>query len=177
MYLGASIDRALTFEDQAKSVRDATHFFNFKMGKIRPSVPIYAAIAIFKQPILPKFDYCSFLLDGCNQKWKDKIGRIQHRSLWCRLQVQIRGNSIESIYEKCTTPLPPLRRKEMLISQFHSRARKVDSNPNPRTRSSFLPTFTLRRPRTEFYKKSPYYRGARWWNKLPTYLQTCTEKN
>ena len=64
----------------------------------------------------------------------------------------------------------------MLISMFFSRARKLAYKPNPRTRRNHLPTFSLIRPKTEFYKKSPYYRGASEWNKLPPGLQTISDK-
>ena len=116
------------------------------------------------------------MLDCATQKWQTKIGRIQNRCLRTCLKKQIRGNPVVKLHTDCTTPLPPLRRKEMLITHFYSRSKKLKPSVNPRTRNNFLPTFTLRRPRTEFYKKSPFYRGAREWNKLPPSLRCCDKK-
>ena len=92
------------------------------------------------------------------------------------MKVKVRGNTIISLHEACSTPLPPLRRKELLISHFFTRSKKIIPKDAPRTRNDHLPVFTLSRPNTEFYKKSPFYRGAREWNKLPSHLQTCTDK-
>ena len=176
MYLGAILDSALTFEEYAKAMRDACNFLCFKLGKVRCSVSTATAITIFKQTILPKFDYCSYLLDCATQKWQTKIGRIQNRCLRICLHRQIKGNAVVKLHVDATTPLPPLRRKELLVSKFFSRAKKLHPDPHPRTRSSYFPTFALRRPKTEFYKKSPFYRGAMGWNALPSALQICDNK-
>ena len=34
-----------------------------------------------------------------------------------------------------------------------------------------------RRPKAEFYKRSPFYRGAKEWNKLPPHIQVCDKKS
>ena len=117
------------------------------------------------------------LLDSANQTWQEKIGKIQNRSLRICLKRRIRGNSVLKLHQDCETPLPALRRKEMLISQFFNRSKKLPPTKNPRTRNDFLPCFTLRRPKSEFYKRSPFYRGAMEWNKLPPHIQICDTRS
>lgn len=68
-----------------------------------------------------------------------------------------------------------MRRLELLMTIIFNKARRMAVNPG-RTCSSTVPTFKLRRPRGELYKKSPFYLGAKAWNLLPRRFKVCGDK-
>ena len=50
-------------------------------GKIRKYITTHAAIMIYKQTILPYFDYGSFLMNSASQNSISKLDKYQNRAL------------------------------------------------------------------------------------------------
>ena len=119
-YLGAHIDRPLTMAPHANASLQSTNFLGFKLGMIRHMIPTVTAIKIFKQTILPKFDYCSFLITSCTMALKRKIQRTQNRILRCALGVQVWDEHVQTLHDLCETPLQETRRNELITSLMYT---------------------------------------------------------
>ena len=69
------------------------------------------------------------------------------------------------------------RRKELLVSLLFRKSKKlINSHSAVNTRSADKFNFCLKRPRSGFYAKSPYYRGVILWNELSGEVQYSLKK-
>ena len=53
----------------------------FKLKKLRKQMSTNTAMLVYKQTILPYFEYCDFLIDACSKREQDKIEKLQYRAL------------------------------------------------------------------------------------------------
>ena len=140
----------------------------FKLKKLRKQMSAATAMLVYKQTILPYFEYCDFLIDSCCKKELDKMEKLQYRAL--RIVHKIRnprGN--EGTKSK----------KEMSPTQPNVHVEKKGKwlkQQNRATRNQNLQQFYLPKPRTEEAKKSPFYRGAKLWLKLPPNIRKMEGK-
>lgn len=177
LYLGTCLDRYLTMEEQANIVRNKANQHAFKLGKIRYLVGAEVAISIFKQTILPRLDYCSFLLDIANKNVLGKLQTVQNRMLRCCILAQTRDETSDVVHTLCETPKQEVRRREILLSAMFSKSKKLPPlAAEPRTRNDFKRNFPLIKPKLESYKKGPFYRGAQLWNGLDQDQQFTIDK-
>ena len=111
----------------------------FKLKKLRKQMSAATAMLVYKQTILPYFEYCDFLIDSCCEKELDKMEKLQYRAL--RIVHKIR-------------------------------------NPRDISRVDLLNLSGMKelKPRTEDAKKSPFYRGAKLWLKLPPNIRKMEGK-
>ena len=80
-YLGADIDNTLTMDSFNKNVCKKVNFKLYMFGKIRKYITTHAAILIYKQTILPYFDYGRFLMNSASQNSISKLDKYQNRAL------------------------------------------------------------------------------------------------
>ena len=80
-YLGADIDHTLTMDLFISNVCKKVNFKIYMFKKIRKYVTKYAAIMIYKQTILPYFDYDSFLMGSANQSSIANLDKYQKRAI------------------------------------------------------------------------------------------------
>ena len=65
-------------------VKDNIQRVNFKLylfGKIHCLLTFKAAVMVYKQMVLPFFDYLDILIDGCAKKFVDKLQTLQFRGI------------------------------------------------------------------------------------------------
>ena len=53
----------------------------YMLGKIRQLITTHAAVIIYKQPILPHFDYGGFRIDSASVKSLSKLDKYQKRAI------------------------------------------------------------------------------------------------
>ena len=53
----------------------------FKLKKLRKQMSTNTAMLVYKQTILPYFEYCDFLIVACSKREQDKIEKLQYRAL------------------------------------------------------------------------------------------------
>ena len=81
VYLGIFLDAGMSM------IQYATHLYNrvqiklFTLSKIRRFIDKSVATIIYKQTILPIFDYGVFLLDSSTQKTIDDLQKLQNKAL------------------------------------------------------------------------------------------------
>ena len=183
VYLGAKIDSPLSMKEHAKMIYNKVNVMAFKLSKLRKQMNESTALRIYKQVILPRFDFCSFLIDTSTKYWINRLETLQNRVLRVCLRLRIEDESTNDLRTLSEVPLLKTRRQELLTSFMFSRSKKLprtneDQGQNRRTRGDFKVKFPRIRPKNETYKKTPYYRGVTHWNALTLDHQqaVCKEK-
>ena len=123
------------------------------------SLPVDLPGAIYRQTILPFADYCCFLLESSAKKTLvDRTQVIQNQALRICLKCKMRDETVIGLHKRCEMPALIDRRKEFLSSLMFRKSKKiVRVNALRQARQAENFNFPLKRPRSDFYIKSPYY--------------------
>ena len=169
-YLGIKVDRTLSFKRQISSTIKLVNNKLFKLAKLRPLLTELAAIQIYKQTILPILEYCSFLVDGFLVADQKKIQRLQNRGLRICTLTRPGPANLDLLHIRCSVDYLENRRIRPLKCLMLKYVQQINlpGNPNQRTRGRPIKS---RKPKFEFYKRSPLYRGTILWNNIPSHSQ------
>ena len=178
-YLGVWLDSSLSMDKHLNNGYKMAYQKVFKLKKLRKQMSTNTAMLVYKQTILPYFEYCDFLIDACSKREQDKIEKLQYRAL--RIIHKIRNpREVRRVDLLQLSGMKELRirRKCHLLNQMHvwKKRGKWLKKQNRTTRNQRLQQFYLPKPKTEEAKKSPYYRGAKLWLKLPPNIRQMEEK-
>ena len=172
-YLGFTLDSTLSFNYQVKCTANMVAYKANLLAKIRKYLTEDVALMIYKSMILPYFDYGDVIYNSAGQEGLDKLQRLQNRCLKIckRLNVKFSTNDLHAI-----TKMSLLKsRREAHINNFMfnrlSRHNLVDHR-DIRTRLHDAPTFLVKIPNLEAYKRSVEYAGAVHWNGLPAEIRS-----
>ena len=177
-YLGVEIDNKLSMVKQVNNTIRTVSYKLINLGRLRYLVDKYTALQIYKQTVVPYFDYCSFLSEGATVAVLLKLQRLQNRGLKI-----CKGNydriATAQLHAESKVQMLGERRKHQLLLIMFKQARKLKLRPkaNPRTRSDHKIKFVVKRPRLERFKKSPFYRGVKLWNRLKPRVQLSDTKD
>ena len=136
--------------------------------KIRRYIDNSSALAIYKQMILPLFDYSGFLLLSCLKTDREDLQIIQNNAL--RLCLNLRLNDRVSLCNiHATSNLASLeqRRCIQLLSLLfiHGESHlNVFEIPARNTRAAAIRKFKTEIYKNSKYKNSPYYKAAKLWD-------------
>ena len=139
------------------------------LGKLRYFVDKKTALLIYKQAILPYFDYSGFMLTSCNQGQKKDLQRLQNNAL----RLCLRYNLVDRISERLLHYEGKLqsldqRRKSQLLKMMYQQSKNVNNikvKIRP-TRAAEKIVFNVPTKCTTKYLNSPYYVGTQLWNNL-----------
>ena len=177
-YLGYHLDSEMSLKPLLSHVKKVTTTKIKILYKIRQYLDTFSALAIYKQMILPLFDYSGFLLLSCQKTDREDLQIIQNNVL--RLCLNLRLNdrvSLVDIHHRANLIILEQRRCIQLLSllfihgEFHP---NVFETPARVTRAA-----AIRKYRTEIYnnskyKNSPYYKAAKLWDTLPRHIKDST---
>ena len=186
VYLGVDVDSNLTFEPFIKSTIQKVNYKLYLFGKIRYLLTFAAAVLVYKQMILPFFDYLDIILDSCPKFYVEKLQQLQFRGIKIIFQYKWKGKQItysdegELHNELELHTLKHRRIRHILITMFDLKSRRVDLldsyDCGIGLRSSTKIKFNVNISNSEIYGKSFYIRGVKYWNQLPSELQTTLTK-
>ena len=176
-YLGTNIDCTLTMDTFNNNVCKKINYKLYMFGRIRKYINTYAATLIYKQTILPYFDYGSFLMNSAKQSTVSKVDKYQKRAL--RLieykPKPIRAKHLNVLLQEYRISSIRRRRDEQLLAFMYSISRNKDyidsRRPLMTLRSTNKIKFTEKLTVKTLILKSPYNRGVILWNTLPASLQ------
>ena len=80
-YLGVNGDKNLTFEPFLKAIIKKVNYKLYLFSKIRYLLTFTAAILVYKQMVLPFFDYLDILIDSGPSKYIEKLQCLQFRGI------------------------------------------------------------------------------------------------
>ena len=139
------------------------------LRKARKVIPRDACITLYNAMILPLFDYCSAVWDGCGKTNRDYLDKLQTRAASI-----IEGRKVEQceIHDILDWPTLDSRRKYQICLLPTS---SMNSISHPISKNIKLETKTLlTRAKTTKYQSSFRYNGAKAWNTLPHLVRTET---
>ena len=176
--LGVILDQCLTWNEHIKHIGNKISSRLGMLSRTRKIIPKEACITLFNAMVLPLFDYCCCVWDGCGQGNKNYLDRrlkravgiiagrkatdtdIQQTLKWPSLQCRREYHKCIQIY-KCINGLAPA----YLLDDFHS----SEQSHNYNTRNKGLIRLPL--AKTTKFQTSFKYNAAKSWNSLPRNLR------
>ena len=176
--LGVDLDQKLNWEKHIDSVCHKISAGIGAMKRIKPYVPHKTLQDVYKTLIQPHFDYCSPLWDNCGLGLQDKLQKFQNRAArvitgadydvrssevlnslgWKKLANRRALNKLVFIYKVLENHTAPN------LKDLFSRRNVSQNSYELRNSETDL---SIKKPKTEFLKKTFGYSGAVLWNSLP----------
>ena len=88
-YLGYLLDSEMSLKPLLSHVKKVTTTIIKVLYKIRKYLNIFSALAIYKQTIMPLFDYSCFLLLSCPKSDREDLQVIQNNALCLCLNIRL----------------------------------------------------------------------------------------
>ena len=174
-YLGVTLDKEMTLNCLLSDIKKtvSNRLFNFR--KLRRYITEQSAITIYKQIILPAFDYAGFMLISCNKSDRYDLHVIQNDVLRTCYNVKRRDKlSISNMHKKANLLSLEQRRTFQLLSLMciHKGNRMNLIVPPRNTRAATRDKFYVERYKNIKYRNSLFYKGAELWKLLPMDIVT-----
>ena len=173
-YLGCVINEELTISNEYKAVYRKAERKVYMLGKLRYYVDKGTALLIYKQAVLPYFDYGGFLLVSCNQGQRKDLQTLQNNAL----RICLRYKLADQISERNLHLEPNLqsleqRRNLQLLKLMYQQSRDVRNIKVPvrPTRAADKIVFNVPSRCNTKYLNSAYYLGIQRWNILSEQTQ------
>ena len=113
-YLGLVLDTTLSWNDHIDHISSKISYRLGMLRKARNVIPRDACITLYNAMILPLFDYCSAVWDGCGKTNRDYLDKLQTRAASI-----IEGRKVEQceIHDILDWPTLDFRRKYQICLQ------------------------------------------------------------
>ena len=174
-YLGVTLDSEMSLTALLADAKKTVSNRLFNLRKLRQYITEKTALTIYKQTILPVFDYAGFMIISCNKSDRHDLQIIQNDALRTCYNVKRRDRlSIASMHKRSHLLSLEQRRTFQLLNLMYMHK----NNPQnlriaPRqTRGADRQQFNIERYNNLKYKNSPFYKGAELWNLLPLDIVT-----
>ena len=180
-YLGVIIDDKLSFDDMVDAKYNKINVRIHQLGKLRKYINSEIAQVIYKQMILPLFDYADFMVESARKPKIDKLEKLQEKGIrYVDNDIHYTAD-IETLYRTYNIQKLFMRYKEHLSCIMYRYSKLSDKleykRPSINLRSNKKVKFKkLRKRKYEQYLKSPLVRGVKVWEMLPVAVQKATTK-
>ena len=174
-YLGVTLDREMNLTALLSDTKRIVTNRLFNLRKLRHYITEKSALAIYKQTILPVFDYVGFVLISCNKSDRHDLQVLQNDALRTCFNVKRRDKlSVSKMHKKAKLLSLEQRRSLQLLHLMYLHKNNVVNLRTPirNTRASQREHFYVERYNNIKYKNSPYYKGAALWDLLPMDVAT-----
>jgi len=182
--LGVYIDEHLTWQSQIDNIAKKISSGMFALRKLKPILTKELLVVIYKAIIEPHFDYCCLVWDSINDTLSDKLQKLQNRCARIITGAPYLTVSTEEVFSQLKwKTLNRKRAEQKAIMMFKVANGKVPpylekifctkKPSNYETRGSNQ-MFRLPKIRTEIYKNSFAYTGAKLWDNLPINVRSAS---
>ena len=168
-YLGLLLDNEMTLQPLLKNIKKRVNNKLFSLRKLRKYLTEAVAILVYKQTILPIFDYAGFLLISLSNGDKGDLQVMQNDALrFCKGIQMLDKVSIAKIHDSIGLLSLEQRRQKQLLNIMFIQSKKGKSrdvtNVNTRRQAKYV--FRVETKMGKKYQKSPYFLGTRLWDAL-----------
>ena len=173
-YLGCIIDDELTMLHEYKAVYRKAESKIFMLGKLRYFVDSNTALLIYKQTILPYFDYGGFILVSSSKGQKKDLQTLQNNALRICLRYKLVDRISErKLHEESRLQSLEQRRSFQLLKLMYYHSKDVGNLKlvERPTRGGIKIVFDVPTKCNKKYLDSPYYKGTQLWNDLTNEVQ------
>ena len=175
--LGVEIDEFLTWDAHIASISRKVSSGIGVLKKIKPFFPTFNLISVYQSIVEPYFDYCSIVWDDISDHLTDKLQILQNRAARVITGADYRMHISELLSKLGWSSLKEKRNKQKALMMF-----KIMNGMTPPyledifTRNIGRSVYNLRISRrdlalpavkTDYYRNSFAYTGAKVWNALP----------
>ena len=168
-YLGVTLDSEMTLTSLLADTKKIVSNRLFNLRKLRHYITEKAAVSIYKQTILPVFDYPGFIIISCNKS--DRHEQIlQNDALRTCFNVKRRDKlSIATMHKRANLLSLEQRRTFQLLHLMFIHKENVDNLriPERNTCAAQRDQFYVERYNTIQFKNSPFFKGSELWKLLP----------
>ena len=178
-YLGIILDSELTLELFYKSIIKKINYKIYTLRKIRKYISFEIASQIYKQTILPFFDYGGFIDISFNKEKKKELQIMQNDILRiCNGSRLLDKVSIEKLHKKAKLLAMEQRRDKqlLLLMYIYSNDDNVQAINERNTCSANKFVFKTESKIGTKYENSPFYKGTKLWNVLTREVQYAENK-
>ena len=175
-YLGITLDSELTLTSLLSDTKKSAANRLFNLRKLKPYITENSALSIYKQTILPVFDYAGFVLISCNKSDRHDLQIMQNDALRTCFNVRRRDKlSIAKMHKKAKLLSLEQRRTIQLLHLMYLHKSNVNNLRilNRNTRAAQRDHFYVERYNNNKYKHSPFFKGAELWELLPMDIMEC----
>ena len=173
-YLGTIFDSEMFLLPLYKSTTEIASNKLFLLRKIRKYIDYHTAISIYKQTILPIFDYSGFLLLSLTKGQQSDLQIMQNDVLRFAKNVRIKDMISRIDLDKEAKILSLRQRREkLLLTLMYKLSQKgiLRKITDRATRQQEKYDFKTDTKIGKKYERSPYYQGTLLWDKLPKETQ------
>ena len=174
-YLGVTLDSEMNLTGLLSDIKKIVGNRLFNLRRLRYYITETSALAIYKQTILPVFDYAGFMLISCNKSDRYDLQIIQNDALRTCFNVKRRDRlSVSNMHKKSNLLSLEQRRTFQLLGLMYLHKNDIANIiiPVRNTRGADREQFNVERYNNLKYKHSPFYKGADFWKKLPNNIVT-----
>ena len=179
-YLGVKLDTKLKLDGFLKGKCNKINIRLYQLGKIRKYITNNIANLIYKQTIVPLFDYADFLIESGQNVLVERLDSLHSKALQiidCKANRRAGDTQLEYIY-KLHSPLT--RRREHHCAIMYGLSRKQLNldvrRPKIKLRSRNNVKFKSYVRNLVGLDKSPMLRGVRLWDQIPQSVQRALTK-
>ena len=168
-YLGLILDNEMSLNPLYKNVKKRVSHKIFALRKIKKYLTEAASILVYKQTIMPIFNYAGFLLISLNNSDKYDLQVVQNDALrFCKNIQMLDKISIPKIHDSVSLLSLEQRRQKQLLNLMFIQASegkaRVVTNVNTRRQTKYV--FKTDVKIGKKYQRSPFYLGTILWDAL-----------
>ena len=127
-YLGVTLDSEMTFSTLLAETKKSVKNWLFNLRKLRHYITESTAVLIYKQTILPVFDYAGFVLISCNKSDRHDLQVIQNDALRTCFNVKRRDKlSVAKMHNKAKLLSLEQRRSLQLLQLMYLHKNNVEN--------------------------------------------------
>ena len=179
-YLGVILDDVLLFERFMKEKCRKINLRIYQLGKMRKYIDSYMSNIIYKQTIVPLFDYADFLIESGPIYYQERLKSLHEKAVVTiegRLQNRIGINGLELYYRLQSPRRRRMEHHSAIMYRLSKKGQLLDNfRPNINLRSNRKIKFKIRRRNMQKFLKSPMSRGIKIWNRIPQAIQRSVTK-
>ena len=146
----------------------------YMLGKLRYYIDKKTSLLIYKQAVLPYFDYGGFLLVSANRKQIKDLQTLQNNALRISLRYNLVDRiSEERLHREASLQSLDQRRKKQLMKLMYYQSKKARNvkKSERQTRAAEKVVFNIPSRCTTKFLSSAYYIGTQLWNELSLDVQ------
>ena len=180
-YLGVIVDDSLAFDEFIENKYNKINVRILQLMRMRQYITTDTALTIYKQMIIPLFDYADFMVESASKVKISKLEKLQEKALKCIENSCRKKVNVDPLYEKYGIQQLCLRYREHISCFMYRQSKKpgvLDATRPPiNLRSNKKVKFKKHsKYRYMMYLKSPRVRCVRMWDMLPVKVQKATTK-
>ena len=173
-YLGVTLDPQLNYNLHVSRVISSVASKLKQFQRMRSFLNTKAALMVYKNMLLPILEYGDIFIVAASAENHKRLQTLQNKGLRCALKKDLDVSS-DTLHADANLLKLKYRREQHLLNFMFDKAQSTDNLKGKtvstiKTRSQKKKLLSLKRPRTEKFKKSLAYTGPYKWNSLPDAL-------